>query len=192
MADNRGMSTALRQATERVTVQYYELVDIDVGNGYHLTNAPWNIPYGGNTYDAAGNMLEFDAVEENIGFEIEQLSILIGGIDPLPGDGTVPFIKKILTLDYVDRDVVITRVYFNNDDIIDGVVLYSGYINSASAASGLGKDGAAVRLQTSNNWTDFTKRTGRFTNNTSQQVHFPSDLGFEYAKEVQKQVEWKE
>jgi len=191
MSTNRGMSGALTTTTENVTVQYYELVYIDVNNGYYLTNAPFDIVYDSQTYDAAGNMLELDGVEENVGFEIESLTVNIGGINPLPGDGD-PFIKKILVSDYVDRSVVITRVYYQNDAIVDGVVLYSGFINAASAASGLGQDGAAVSLQTSNNWTDFSKLSSRHTNSASQQSAFPGDLGFEFAKEVQKQVEWKE
>ena len=191
MSNNRGMSGALTATTKQVTVQYYELVHIDVNNGYYLTNAPWAIVYDGQTYEAAGNLLEIDGVEENVGFEIESLTVNIGGIDPLPGDGD-PFIKKILVSDYVDRSVVITRVYYQDGAIVDGVVLYSGFINAASAASGLGQDGAAVSLQTSNNWTDFSKLSSRHTNSASQQAAFPGDLGFEFAKEVQKQVEWKE
>tara|TARA_B110000908_G_C10250695_1_gene451860 strand:- start:1851 stop:2429 length:579 start_codon:yes stop_codon:yes gene_type:complete len=191
MSTNRGMSGALTTVTEHITVQYYELVYIDVNNGYYLTNAPFDVVYNGQTYDAAGNMLELDGVEENVGFEIESLTVNIGGIDPLPGDGD-PFIKKILVSDYVDRSVVITRVYYQDGAIVDGVVLYSGFINAASAASGLGQDGAAVSLQTSNNWTDFSKLSSRHTNSASQQAAFPGDLGFEFAKEVQKQVEWKE
>jgi hypothetical protein len=192
MSNNRGMSSALTTTTKEATVQYYEIVHIDVNSGYYLTNAPWDIIYDGITYYAAGNMLELDGVEENVGFEIESLTINIGGIDPLPGDGD-PFIKKILSSDYVERNVTITRVYYDVDGgVVDGVVLYSGFINTASAASGLGPDGAAVSIQTSNNWTDFAKLSGRQTNDTSQQAVFPGDLGFEYAKEVQKQVEWKE
>ena len=192
MSNNRGMSSALTTTTKEATVQYYEIVHIDVNSGYYLTNAPWDIIYDGIRYHAAGNMLELDGVEENVGFEIESLTINIGGIDPLPGDGD-PFIKKILSSDYVERNVTITRVYYDVDGgVVDGVVLYSGFINTASAASGLGPDGAAVSIQTSNNWTDFAKLSGRQTNDTSQQAVFPGDLGFEYAKEVQKQVEWKE
>ena len=43
MSTNRGMSGALTTTTENVTVQYYELVYIDVNNGYYLTNAPFDI-----------------------------------------------------------------------------------------------------------------------------------------------------
>ncbi len=192
MSNNRGMSGALTTTTQNVTVQYYELVDIDVNSGYRLTNAPWNITYDGLEYTAAGNMLELDGVEENVGFEIESLTVNIGGIDPLPGDGD-PFIKTILSSDYIERNVTITRIYYDlSGGVVDGVMLYSGFINTATAASGLGPDGAAVSIQTSNNWTDFSKLSGRHTNDTSQQAVFPGDLGFEYAKEVQKQVEWKE
>lgn len=187
---DRNMTPTLLTATEKTMVQYYELVHLDVGPGYRITNSPYDITYDGHTYTAAGALLDFDAVQENISFEIERLSIKIGGIDPLPGDSD-PFIKKVLTLDYVDRPVYIYRVYFEANAQVDGLLMYSGYINSASLASGLGPDGAAVNIETSNNWTDFGKMNGRFTNDTSQKTVFPNDDGFEYSKQVQKQVEWK-
>ena len=76
MSNNRGMSSALTTTTKEATVQYYEIVHIDVNSGYYLTNAPWDIIYDGITYYAAGNMLELDGVEENVGFEIESLNVI--------------------------------------------------------------------------------------------------------------------
>jgi len=188
---NRNMSAGLITETEKDMVQYYECVNINVGIGYNITNAPWDITHNGITYNAVGALLSFEAIEENSNFDIEQLNIVVGGIEPMPADNE-PFIKVILSLDYVDRPVAITRVYFNMDSQVDGVLLYSGYINSVVALSGIGEDGASVNIQTSNNWSNFGKRTSRFTNDSSQQSTFPGDLGFEFSKQVQKQVEWKE
>ena len=188
---NRNMNPTLVAETEKSTVVYYEIVSIGVGAGYYLTNAPFNISYGGDNYISAGALLAIDSVEENTGFEIERLSLVIGGIDPLPGDGD-PFIKKILTLDYVDRPVIITRIYYSGGNQVGGVQLYNGYINAAGVERDLGENGVIVRIETSNNWTDFSRTNGRETNDNSQQAGFSGDLGMEYAKEMQKQVEWKE
>ena len=187
---NRNMSPGLVTETSRPVVQYYELVYIGVGDGYYITNAPWDINYGGNNYISAGALMSFDAVQENIGFEITRLSITIGGIVPMPGDSD-PFLKKILSLDYIDRPVSIVRAYYNHDSYIDSVLIYSGYINNGTAGVGL-ETGAAVRIETSNNWSNFNLVAGRLTNDAKQQSFYPGDRGFEYCKQVQKQVEWKE
>lgn len=184
------MDGVLIQETQQNTVVYYELVSIDVENGYYLTNAPFNIEHGGNTYIAAGALLGIDTVEENVGFEISQLAVVIGGIDPLPGD-TDPFIKKILTVDYVDRSVIISRIYYEFSTVKGVVQLYNGYINAASLERSFGDQGVAVKIETSNNWTDFNRLNGRETNDNSQQAVFPGDLGMEFCKEMQKQVQWK-
>lgn len=185
------MSPTLTSTTEKAVVQYYELVKISVGVGYTITNAPWDIEYQGDTYIGAGALLNFDSVQENIGFEIEKLAINIGGINPIGADSQ-PFIQTILDLEYTDRPVSIVRAYYTvSDEYIDSVQIYNGFINSATASSGFGENGAAVRIETSNNWTDFSRKNGRFTNNTNQQSVFPGDLGFEYCTQVQKQIEWK-
>lgn len=187
---DRNMNPALVSETQQKSVVYYELVSIDVGDGYYLTNAPFDIPRGGNTYIAAGALLGIDSVEENVGFEISQLAVVVGGIEPLPGD-TQPFIQKILELDYVDRNVVISRTYYSAGAEVGTVQLYNGYINAASVERSLGDQGVAVKIETSNNWTDFNRLNGRETNDNSQQAIFPGDLGMEFCKEMQKQVQWK-
>jgi hypothetical protein len=189
MAD-RDMSSGLVTETEKNTVTYYEILEIAVGAGYYISNAPFDISYDGNTYISMGGLISADSIEENIGFEIERLAVTIGGIDPLPGD-TEPFIEKILTLDYVDRPLIITRVYYSQGSQVGGVQLYNGYINSAGVERALGEQGVVVRIESSNNWTDFARVNGRQTNDNSQQAVFSGDLGMEYCKEMQKQVEWK-
>lgn len=184
------MSPGLVAETAQAVVQYYELVHIGVGNGYHITNAPWDINYQGNNYISAGSLMSFDAVQENIGFEITRLNITVGGIAPMPGDSE-PFLEQILNLDYVDRPVSIVRAYYNHDSYVDSVLIYSGYINSGTAATSVA-DGAAVQIATSNNWSNFNLVAGRLTNDAKQQSFYPGDRGFEYAKQVQKSVEWKE
>lgn len=186
---NRNMSSGLITTTSQPTVQYYELVYIGVNNGYYLTNAPFNISYGGNSYKAAGALLSIDTIVEDIGFEIQKLSISVSGLAYLSND-TLPFMQEILGVNYIDKDVVIHRAYYTHDVYQDSLEVYKGYIDSALATDGNG-DGAGVSITTSNNWSDFSRVTGRHTNTVSQQVYFPTDLGFEFSKQIQKQIEWK-
>jgi hypothetical protein len=189
MAD-REMSSGLITTATKNTVQYYELVYIGVNAGYYVTNAPFNINYNANDYLSAGALLSVSNITEDISFEIQKLSITISGIAYLHND-TEPFMKEILDLDYTDKPVAIYRKYFNMDNTPSDVVqVYQGYIDNATVTDGIG-NGGGVNIQTSNHWANFSRVTGNYTNQTSQQELFAGDKGFEFAKEIQKQIEWK-
>ncbi len=72
------------------------------------------------------------------------------------------------------------------------VVLYKGYINSITAALGDQGDSTTASISTASHWTDFDRVSARYTNTNSQQNIHPADEGFSFAKEVQKEVQWKE
>lgn len=200
---NRGITNPqVLAAIAAKTVQYYELVSIETVQNtvtvvYYLTNAPADITYQGNTYKAFGQLLGFDTVEENSSFEIPTLKLNISGIAPYEPASGESFLKIILdpTTIYIDKTVVIHRVFLNHDQLIagddSGFELYRGYINSASCdhdAFGA----TTVGLEVSSHWINFDRATGRRTNSNSQDYWYPGDLGFEFSKEVQKEIEWKE
>jgi hypothetical protein len=186
---NRNMSSGLIATTSKHTVQYYELVYIGVNGGYYITNAPFDIYYEGNMYLMAGALLSVDNIIEDIGFEIQKLSIGVSGLAYL-NDDSLPFMQEILGVDYIDKDVTISRAYYTNDVYQGGLEVYKGFIDSAAVTDGIG-NGGAVSITTSSHWSNFARVTGRYTNLSSQQSYFPSDMGFEFSKEIQKSIEWK-
>ncbi len=72
------------------------------------------------------------------------------------------------------------------------VVLYKGYINNMNAALSESGDSTTASISTASHWTDFDRVSTRFTNSNSQQNIHSDDEGFSYAKEVQKEVVWRE
>jgi hypothetical protein len=53
-------------------------------------------------------------------------------------------------------------------------------------------DTTQVQVSTSSHWTDFDRVSTRYTNTKSQQEFYPTDAGFSYAVDVQKEVIWRE
>ena len=200
---NRGITNAqVLAAIAAKTVQYYELVSIQtvqntVEVNYYLTNAPADITYQGLTYRAFGQLLGFDSVEENSSFEIPTLKLNISGISPFEPSSGESFLKIILDPNtvYIDKPVVIHRVFLNHDQLIagddSGFELYRGYISNASCEHDQSGT-TTVGLDVSSHWINFDRATGRRTNSNAQQYWYPTDLGFEFSKEVQKEIEWKE
>ena len=183
----------------RQTTAYYELIEIETSTPYYVTNAPFDISLGGNTYKSAGAALSFGAIETNIEFQIPRLSIQIGGIyDIQNGDMEPPFIQTVQSLQYIDRPVTIYRGYYSQGLTVALATfeVFKGYIDSAVInyqPSGT----TSVTLETSSQWIRFSDINGRRTNTNSQRDKFSSphagnsDTGLDNCKEVIKEVIWK-
>lgn len=197
---NRGITGAeLLAEVGKHSVEYYECVDILVGNGYYITNAPRNITIGTQEYIALGQLLDFGDVEENITFEIAQLELRVSAL-PAYDDNDESWTWRILNETYQNREVVINRAYFDANGIhVGSFEIYKGYINGVGIKHTPTGE-SAVSIDTSSHWIDFERTNGRFTNSTSQQHggdlnpgldYMTDDLGFDYAARVQKDIEWK-
>ena len=187
-----GAST-LEQIVAKETIQYFDCVEIaiDSTHTYYLTQAPFNIQLtDGNTYIAAGGLLQMTEFVDNASFSIEQLEVQLAGIVSLPTGETV--LKTIQELDYIDKPLTIYRAFMQDYTVAHEVVLYTGYINSITAALGDEGDSTTASISTASHWTDFDRVSARYTNQNSQQNIHPADEGFSFAKEVQKEVQWKE
>ena len=182
----------LEQLVASETIQYYDcvFVNIDATHRYYLTQAPYNLTIDGNTYIAAGGLLSITDFVDSANFSIEKLDIQLAGIVSLPTGETV--LKTIQQLQYIDKPVLITRAFMEDFKVAHTIVLYKGYINNMSGALGAEGESTTATIETSSHWTDFDRVSARYTNQNSQHDYHPADNGFSFAKEVQKEVIWKE
>lgn len=196
---DRGIvNQTLLDAMDEKVVVYYETVDITLTlNGvdtvYKLCNAPRAITIGGDTYESFGQLLEMDSIKESAVFEINDLSITLSGLQPYEPNTGDPLLEVLLrdTTKYIDRPVQVNRAFFNlNNQYIDSIELFKGYINTATAFHH-DHDTTTVTVECSSHFVDFQRRNGRRTNSNNQQYHFPADTGMRYAIEVIKDIEWK-
>lgn len=179
---------SLETAQSAAIVEYYELVKVLVGDNYYITNAPYNITFGGQEYTAFGLLLGFDAIEENSTLEIASLNISVSSIAPNQSgrSALVDFVDQ----EYVNSRVEIWRQYRENGQAVGEVQVYQGFVTGADliqSADGISN----VLIKTSSHWSDFDQIRNRRTNDNSQQRLYPGDLGFEYSREVQKEITWK-
>ena len=183
----------LEQIVAKETIQYYDCVkiEIDSTHTYYLTQAPFNLTLSdGNTYTAAGGLLQITDYVDNSNFSVEKLTISLAGIVTLPTGSTV--LKTIQTLDYIDKPVTIFRAFMEDFAISQQVILYKGYINNIGATLSDKGDSTTGEIETSSHWTNFDRVSTRYTNSNSQKEIHSTDDGFSYAKEVQKEVIWRE
>ncbi len=183
----------LEQIVAKESIQYFDCVavNIDGSHNYYFTQAPFNLTLSdGNRYQAAGGLLQMTDFVDNANFSIEKLEIQLAGIVTLPTGDTV--LKTIQELDYIDKPVTIYRAFMEEYGVAHEVTLFKGYIsNLAGSLDGSG-DSTTCSITTSSHWADFDRVSTRYTNNNSQQNIHSGDEGFSFAKEVQKEVQWKE
>lgn len=183
----------LAQIVAKETIQYFDCVaiNIDGSHNYYFTQAPFNLTLSdGNSYQAAGGLLQMTDFVDNANFSVEKLEIQLAGIVTLPTGKTV--LKTIQELDYIDKPVTIFRAFMEDYAVAHQIVLYKGYIANISAALSTEGDSTTASISTASHWTDFDRVSTRYTNTNSQQDIHTGDLGFSFAKEVQKEVQWKE
>lgn len=179
---------SLQQAQQSPITEYYELVKILVGDNYYITNAPYNISYGGDTYTAFGMLLGFDAIEDNSTMDIASLNISVSGIAPNSTGQSA--IRDFIDADYINATVEIWRQYRIQGQRQGEVQIYRGFVTSADLIQSTAES-SSVLIKTANHWSDFNRVANRRTNDNSQQNLYSGDLGMEFAKEVQKEITWK-
>lgn len=161
-----------------------EILSLELGSTvYRFTNGSFDITIGTDVYLALGNWLAFTDVDETSDMSIASITITLSGID-------VTTVQQWLTDDYIDKNVMISRVYFSDAWVVVGspVLLFDGKIDSPVIQDT--GTGVTVGCKASSQWVDFNRRNGRWTSQEIQQTYFPTDLGFQYASVSVPNLQW--
>ena len=184
----------LAEIVSRKTIKYFDCVaiNIDATHNYYMTQAPYNLTLADtNVYKAAGGLLSISDFTDNANFSIDKLNITVAGIVPLDPTEDSAMIQA-QSLEYIDKPVTIYRAFMEDYGVAHQIVLFKGYINVLSVTQNSQGEQSLVSIDISSHWTDFDRVSTRHTNNTSQQEYYPTDVGMEYAKEIQKEITWRE
>tara|TARA_R100001377_G_scaffold8546_1_gene4466 strand:+ start:52 stop:606 length:555 start_codon:yes stop_codon:yes gene_type:complete len=159
------------------------LVSIDFSTPVYLTDYSHDIVFSNNTYSSSSHLLGMADVNETSDAQIGTFTINLSGVNQT-------FIAILLSENYIDRGVVISRAILNSAGAIIGVPipLYKGRIDGFAIKDD--KSTSQINLSTASHWSDFEKESGRRTNHNSQQIFFPGDKGFEFASSAVKDIKW--
>ena len=195
----------LEEILENRSVEYFDCVRFDFGalpgqpfgsGSYYMTQAPYDVNIGGTNYIAAGGLLNISEITENAAFGIDKINITIAGIVPLTPSNQIqdaqPIMIQAQSLEYIDKPVTIVRQYRFDNSVVQNVVVFKGYVDVLNVTYLPESDTTQVSVDISSHWTNFNRVSTMYTNNTSQQELYPTDVGFEYSKEIQKEITWRE
>jgi hypothetical protein len=147
---------------------------------YYLTNDDIETVYEGRTY-LPGYLLDVDDIEINSTPKVEDSDIIIDGNDSV-------FIGLFLSQNWMNNPLQLIQLYIDkNGGLIRSEIAYDGLLSDVSIST---SDSYEITLTVSSIWKDFEKQAGIKTNSTSQNIHHPSDTGFEHTAKATKSVPW--
>jgi PAB1-binding protein PBP1 len=100
------------------------------------------------------------------------------------------FISTCLNENVINDEVKIFRGFLQDTNVLidDPFLLYNGQIDNFGISE-TDKD-SLVNLAIVSHWADFEKRSGRKTNNTSQQRFFSTDVGMDFSSQTVQDIKW--
>ena len=167
------------------------LIEIGVNGGTnkYYTDAPFDIAYDGNTYDAQGSFLGVSETSENANLQITSISLTISALD-------IANVRDLCNSNQINQDVLIWRAFLDpTDNSLIGdsagdraILIFKGKLTSYRIENST--DTANITLEISSQFANFDRTTGRRTNQGNLQKEFANDFGFQYAHEGIQDIKW--
>ena len=184
----RGLSSTIKTELAKDKIAFADIVELHFDTLYRLTNCQIDVvtatdTASSGTYAANGSLLSFDTVTETGEAKVNQINLSLSG-------ASNTYTNLFLNNDYVDRRIVVYRIFFNNQMQILGspVMMFDGeiqsyVINETGATSTLSITSASV-------FYEFERVNGRRTNDASQKAIFPTDNGLKYSAITLEDLRW--
>lgn len=183
---NRGSTTAFQNEIVKDQSHPLHLVEVYLDSAtYYVTDNFRDITYSSNTYTALGFFLNFDTIEESASISASKITLGLSGVDQ-------QYTNLFLTENYVDRRVVIRKAFIDTSNalIADPVIIFDGRMDNPIITEDTDSGLATIGVTVSNQFVDFEKTPGRYTNHENQQLYYPGDKGFIYASQIIKDIVW--
>jgi hypothetical protein len=179
----RILTTAVKNELATDSLQPINLIYINIGTGLRVTDHYKDVTYDSNTYTASSLFTKLSSVTESSEIQVSNITLTFTGADQT-------ITALFLTNDYLEKDADIYKGFIDSNEalIADPFLLFKGRIEGFSINESL--NNSQVNVSIASHWADFSKVEGRKTNTGMQQIHFPDDLGFEFASQTVQDIKW--
>ena len=183
----RALTTAVKNELATNDIRPVHLITIGFGTPVNITDCsfPLTSSVSGSsvTYSSSDFILGVSNFTEETDVTKTSLTLTLSGADQT-------FISTCLNENVVNDSVDIFRGFLNDSNalISDPFLLYRGKIDSFDISES--DKSSQVNLSIVSNWADFEKRSGRKTNNTSQQRFFSGDVGMDFSSQTVQDIKW--
>lgn len=183
----RGIDSSTQTELDKKTFNIVNLMEFQGigGTDTHITDAPVDIVYNGDSYLSLGKFLGMTDIQEEEDLKIESIDITLSAVD-------IDLVKLFLDYDYIDRRVLVYRAVIGHDYGIIGtpILVFDGRLDQPRLAEDFVGRKATLAITASSHWSDFEAINGRHTNDTEHQILYPGDDFFAPSASTQKDVKW--
>ena len=183
----RALTTAVKNELATNEITPFHLLTINFSTPVNLTDNSFNltssISGSSTTYTASPFLVSTPSFTEETDITKSSLTIELSGAD-------LTFISTALNENIVNDSVVIHRGLLdaNNSIIADPLLLYQGTIDTYAISEA--ENESAIAFTVVSHWADFEKKSGRLTNNNSQQRFFSTDVGMNFSSQTVLDIKW--
>ena len=183
----RTLTTAVKNELLTNDIRPVHLLTIGFSTPVNLTDNSFDltssISGSSKTYTASPFLVSVPTFTEETDVTKTSLNIDLSGADQT-------FISTCLNENIVNDSVEIFRGLLNSSNslIADPLLLYSGNIETFQISES--QTDSNVTLTIVSHWADFDKKSGRQTNNNSQQRFFNTDVGMDFASQTVLDIKW--
>ena len=187
---SRSLPSAVTDVLETAAIKYVDLIELHMDGGTeHLCNGMWTLNVstttssGAQNYQANGEFLSFETIKETDSAKVNEINILLSG-------ASSTFTDIFLNNNYVERRVVIYRQFLTeaNAAISTPIMMFDGEIKNFTINDQM--DTSTVNIRSASVFYNFDDNNGRRTTEASQQRHFPSDRGLQFASTTTQDIRW--
>ncbi len=183
----RTLTTALKNELLTNEIRPVHLLSIGFATPVNITDNSFSLTSSvsgsSTTYTASPFLVATPTFTEETDLTKTSLNITLSGAD-------TTFISTVLNENIVNDTVDIFRGLLdsNNALIADPILLYSGNIDTFQISES--ETESNVILTVVSHWADFDKKSGRQTNNNSQQRFFNTDVGMDFSSQTVLDLKW--
>ena len=183
----RTLTTALKNELLTNEIRPVHLLSIGFATPENITDNSFSLTSSvsgsSTTYTASPFLVATPTFTEETDLTKTSLNITLSGAD-------TTFISTVLNENIVNDTVDIFRGLLdsNNALIADPILLYSGNIDTFQISES--ETESNVILTVVSHWADFDKKSGRQTNNNSQQRFFNTDVGMDFSSQTVLDLKW--
>ena len=188
---SRGLSAAQNTYLAGNSLISVTLIEIGINGGSNkfYTDAPFDIVYDGDTYEAQGNFLGISETSEAADLSLTSINLVISALD-------INNVRDLCNSNQINQTVTIWRAFLDPTDnnlIGDStgdraVMLFKGKLAGYRIENA--SDTATITLEVASQFTNFDRRTGRKTNIANFQKEHPNDWGMQYSHESLQDIKW--
>lgn len=152
---------------------------------YYVTDNASDVKHDGNTYSALGHFLGYEGADESGDLSIATARVMLSGVES-------EYISAILSYHYINRDLAISRVFFDEAGNVLGEPepVFLGPMDEPVITDDPAASTLTVTLSASSHFATFNRRPGRHANHQEQQAHFLGDQFFNSFGQVSKSIIW--